>query len=52
MMGRFMIPCCCVCGVKAKKWNDKKWRHQDFCPKCEKIVGELKQYCVIELRRK
>jgi len=32
-MGRFMIPCCCVCGKKAKSWNDSEWKKHDFCPK-------------------
>lgn len=47
-MGRFMIPCCCICGEGANKWNTRKWKWQDFCFKCgdkiEKKYGKLIQY--------
>ncbi len=46
LMGRFMIPCCCICGKSPKKWNDDKWHKlgglQDFCP--EHSDKRLKQY--------
>jgi hypothetical protein len=36
-MGNFMIPVCCVCGKKAKRWHDDEWYlqggKQDFCPR-------------------
>lgn len=45
-MGRFMIPCCCVCGKAPKKWNDKEWYEkgglQDFCS--DHAKKEMKQY--------
>ena len=35
-MGRFMIPCCCICGKASKFWHDPIWEQQgglqDFCP--------------------
>ena len=37
IMGRFLIPCCCVCGKSPMKWHDEEWENngglQDFCPK-------------------
>ncbi len=54
MMGRFMIPCCCVCGVAAKKWNDEEWRKrgglQDFCPKHAK--RKMKSYLNEQFQKK
>lgn len=36
-MGRFMIPCCCICGKSPKEWHNLEWEKngglQDFCPK-------------------
>ncbi len=52
-MGRFMTPCCCVCGLAAKNFNDPDWQWRDFCPSCgkkvEKMYGKLKQYCIFSL---
>lgn len=33
-MGRYMISVCCICGAKAKCFNDDEWSYQDFCPPC------------------
>ena len=35
-MGRFMIPCCCICGKSPMQWHEPTWEAggglQDFCP--------------------
>ncbi len=35
-MGRFMIPCCCICGASPRSWHNAEWESlgdmQDFCP--------------------
>jgi hypothetical protein len=45
-MGRFLIPCCCICGKSPMEWNNKKWHDdgglQDFCP--EHSDKELEPY--------
>ena len=49
-MGRYMIPCCCVCGRAAKCWHDDEWMAagglQDFCP--EHAAPEMVEYCARE----
>ena len=39
-----MIPCCCLCGRKAKRFDDPEWKRNDFCPGHDKQVGKLKIY--------
>lgn len=56
-MGRFMIPCCCICGKAPKTWNNTKWNNQgglqDFCPNHVKLINkELKEYIVEHLSKK
>ena len=45
-MGRFMIPCCCVCGLSPYAWHDPVWEEdgglQDFCP--EHALPEMQEY--------
>jgi hypothetical protein len=40
-MGRFMIPVCCICGRKAERFDDSRWRYQDFCPECVEVHKPL-----------
>jgi hypothetical protein len=44
-MGRFMLPCCCICGRTSRAWPT-----QDFCPehqkKLERQHGNLEQYLI------
>ncbi len=43
-----MIPHCCLCGRKAKGFDDPKWRRSDFCPEHDKQVGKLESYDNLE----
>ena len=39
-----MIPCCCLCGRKAKRFDDPEWKRNDFCPKHEGQLNKLERY--------
>lgn len=58
-MGNFMIPVCCVCGIKSPHWHSKEWEDagglQDFCPEhvflISKEHGAFEEYVVNQHQR-
>jgi len=51
-MGRFMIPCCCLCGNSPDTFDDENWEYSDFCPNCAtriiEMYGEIGTYNLID----
>jgi hypothetical protein len=59
-MGRYLIPCCVICGRSPGRWHDPDWEaaggEQDLCPQhandLRRRYGDLLYYAKAAIERR